>query len=203
MVGPRPGLRRDTQETRDRLLVAFGELLAESGPTFGLPELARRGGVATATAYRHFETIHDAHHEFLLQLTDRLTDRLTGRLQSVPPTWTPRRRFDAACERWAEQAADWGPAAVHIRSWRGFLERVHLGDEPTGALYAALEPIVRDLIDQGELPDQDVEYAVLVWITMFDERVIVDLRESKGWPVQRLARVLGRSVLSALGGTPT
>jgi len=196
MASPRSALRRDTRQTRDRLLDAIGELLAESGPTFGLPELARRGEVATATAYRHFETIHDAYHQYLL----RTVDQLAAALGSVARSRTARGQFDGACKKWAEQALDWGPSIVHIRNWRGFLQRLHDHDPAIIALYAALEPIVLALMKDKLIPDQDIEYATLIWITLFDERVILDLAEAKGWPSGRIARQLGSSVLHALGG---
>jgi AcrR family transcriptional regulator len=195
-ASPRSALRRDTRQTRDRLLDATGELLAECGPAFGLPELARRGEVATATAYRHFETVHDAHQQFLL----RTVDQLGAALGSVGHSRTARGQFDGACKKWAEQALGWGPACVHIRNWRGFLQRVEDRDPAVCALYAALEPIVAALIEDEVIPGQDADYAILVWITLFDERVIVDLNESKGWPGARIARRLGSTVLQALGG---
>jgi AcrR family transcriptional regulator len=196
MPSQRSALRRDTQETRDRLLDAVGELLAEAGPTFSLPELARRGEVATATAYRHFETVHDAYRQYLL----RIVDQLAAALGSLARSRTARGRFDAACARWVEQAASWGPAIVHIRSWRGFLERVRDHDAATSGLYAALEPIITALIDDKVLPEQDIEYAILIWVTLFDERVIIDLAHAKGWSIRRIAAHLGPTVLSALGG---
>jgi AcrR family transcriptional regulator len=196
MADSRSTLRRDTRQTRDRLLDATGELLAEAGPTFGLPELARRGEVATATAYRHFETVHDAHHQYLL----RTVDQLATALSLVGRSRTARGRFDGACKKWAEQALSWGPAIVHIRNWRGFLQRLQDHDPAVTALYAALEPIVAALVEDELIPGQDIDYAVLVWITLFDERVIVDLSEAKGWAAGRIARRLGATVLHALGG---
>jgi AcrR family transcriptional regulator len=196
MASPRPALRRDTRQTRDLLLDAVGELLAESGPTFGLPELARRGEVATATAYRHFETVHDAQRQYLL----RTVDQLTAALGSVARSRTARGRYDQACRKWAEQALGWGPAIVHIRNWRGFLQRLHDRDPAIIALYAALEPIVLALVEDKILPEQDIEYAVLIWITLFDERIVLDLGEAKGWSGGRIARQLGSTVLQALGG---
>jgi AcrR family transcriptional regulator len=191
----RPPLRRDTQQTRDRLLDVTGELLTELGPTFGLPELARRGDVATATVYRHFETIHDAFDEFYL----RLIDDLVRQLSEVPAHKDARRQFATVCRKWVDRAAEWGPAAVHIRSWQGFLRRAHEGDGPTSTILATLAPVVSALIEQGVLPAQDLDYAVLIWITLFDERVIIDLRTSKAWSNRRLAETLGASVLAALG----
>ena len=41
-------MRRDAKRTRDRLLVATGELLESVGPNFTLPDLARQAGVDEA-----------------------------------------------------------------------------------------------------------------------------------------------------------
>jgi AcrR family transcriptional regulator len=196
MASPKSALRRDTRQTRDRLLDAVGQLLAESGPTFGLPELARRGEVATATAYRHFETVHDAYNQYLL----RTVEQLAAALGSVARSRTARGRFEGACAKWAEQALAWGPAIVHIRNWRGLLQRLHDQNPTIIAVYAALEPIVLALIEDKIIPEQDIEYAILIWVTLFDERVIIDLGEAKGWSSDRIAKQLGSSVLYALGG---
>jgi AcrR family transcriptional regulator len=193
----RVALRRDTQHTRDRLLDVVGVLLAEQGRTFTLPELARRSGVATATVYRHFATVHDSHNEFYL----RLIDQLVGQLETIPTRAAGRRRFDIACERWVAVVAGWGRAAAQIRSPEGFLERVHRDDRPTSALYAALEPIIGELIATRTIPDQSPEYAVLIWVTVFDERVIVDLTATTRVSHRRLAKQLADTVLHAYGAT--
>jgi AcrR family transcriptional regulator len=187
-------MRRDTAETRDRLLDSAGELLAERGIAFTLPDLARSSGVATATVYRHFTDVHDVFAEFYQRLIDELVDELGG----LPARTRGRPRFEAACVRWVTLAARWGRAATHIRSADGFLERVRRGDLPTSALFGVLAPIVEELVADGLLPPQDVEYAVLVWVTMLDERVIVDLSSSLGWSTRRIGRTLAGSVLAAL-----
>jgi AcrR family transcriptional regulator len=194
MAHPRTRMRRDTAETRDRLLDAAGELLAERGTAFTLPDLARASGVATATVYRHFPGVHDVFAEFYQRLIDELVDELGG----LSARTRGRPRFEAACARWVALAAHWGRAATHIRSADGFLERVRHGDPPTSALFGVLAPIVEELVADGLLPPQDVEYAVLVWVTMLDERVIVDLSSSLGWSTRRIGRTLAASVLAAL-----
>ncbi|HVV12158.1 TetR/AcrR family transcriptional regulator [Amycolatopsis sp.] len=183
-------LRRDTARTRDRLLDAAGILLAERGPGFSLPDLARASGVATATVYRHFEDVRDVHHEFYYRLVDELVAELTA----VPGNGTGR--FTEICARWVNLALQWGRAATRIRSSEGFLERVRADDPPTSALHAALAPVVGELAKAGEIPPQDTDYAVLVWITLFDERVIVDLA-ALGWPASRISHALSGSVLAA------
>ncbi|MEW5810523.1 TetR/AcrR family transcriptional regulator [Mycolicibacterium canariasense] len=183
-------LRRDTARTRDRLLDAAGELLAERGVDFSLPDLARASGVATATVYRHFDDVGDVHREFYY----RLVDELVAELNAVPDHGI--QRFEKLGQRWVDLAIQWGRAATRIRSSDGFLERVRKQDPPTSALYAALAPVVEELVEEGAIPEQDVDYATLLWITVFDERVIVDLAELN-WPPRRIARTLSASLNAA------
>ncbi|HVW42089.1 MAG TPA: TetR/AcrR family transcriptional regulator [Amycolatopsis sp.] len=194
-----PRMRRDTARTRDRLLATAGDLLAERGPTFSLPDLARASGVATATVYRHFADVHEVFREFY----QRLADELATELAAAPAGLRGRDRFQWACGRWVDLASGWGRAATRIRSPAGFLERVRTGDPLTSALHAVLEPIVAELIEDGACPAQEMDYAILVWITLFDERVIVDLASALDWPGGRITSMLSRSVLNALGAHAT
>ncbi|MWA02973.1 TetR family transcriptional regulator [Actinomadura sp. LD22] len=173
---------------------AAGELLAERGTAFTLPDLARASGVATATVYRHFAGVHDVFAEFYQRLIDELVAELAG----LSARTRGRRRFEAACARWVALAAGWGRAATHIRSADGFLERVRRDDPPTSALFEELAAIIEELVADEVLPPQDVEYAVLVWVTLLDERVIVDLTSTLGWSAKRVGRTLAESVLAAL-----
>ncbi|HET6504225.1 MAG TPA: helix-turn-helix domain-containing protein [Amycolatopsis sp.] len=183
-------LRRDTARTRDRLLDAAGELLAERGVGFSLPDLARASGVATATVYRHFEDVGDVHREFYYRLIDELVTELTA----IPSRATTR--FEHIGDRWVDLAIHWGRAATRIRSSDGFLERVTADDPPTSALYAALAPVIEELVADKVIPAQNTRYAVLLWITIFDERVIVDLA-GLDWPPRRISRSLSASLLAA------
>jgi AcrR family transcriptional regulator len=186
-------LRRDTARTRDRLLDAAGELLAEHGTGFSLPDLARASGVGTATVYRHFDDVRDVHREFYY----RLVAQLVAELEVASSRGRGRACFDRVAEHWVDVTIRWGRAATHIRSPEGFLERVRAGDPPTSALHAGLAPIVGEMVADQEIPEQDIDYAVLLWITIFDERVVADLAAIPGWPPRRIARVLSASLLAA------
>ncbi|WP_433444913.1 TetR/AcrR family transcriptional regulator [Nonomuraea sp. CA-141351] len=190
-------MRRDTAQTRDRLLDAAGRLLADRGTAFTLPDLARVAGVATATVYRHFADVHDIHREFYYRLIGELVDDL----EKISAEAHGRQRFEAVCARWSDLAASWGRAATHIRSAEGFLERVGRGDPPTTALYGALAPVIEELVTENVVPEQNVEYAVLLWVTIFDERVIVDLSTTLGWPPRRIGHALAQTTLAALTQT--
>jgi AcrR family transcriptional regulator len=48
-------LRRElAEQTRERILEAFADELAEAGEAFSIPRVAKRAGVATRTVYHHF-----------------------------------------------------------------------------------------------------------------------------------------------------
>ena len=51
---PRPGLRRDAERNRQRLLDAGRELFAERGMAVSLNDIAHHAGVGVGTAYRRF-----------------------------------------------------------------------------------------------------------------------------------------------------
>lgn len=180
-------MRRDTARTRNTLLDTVGALLAERGLGFSLPDLARASGVGTATVYRHFDDVQDAHRDFYYRLMDELVDQLG----SLPGEGLER--FRLTCDRWVRLALEWGRAATHIRSAGGFLERVAADDPPTSALFNALAPAFDDLVARGAVPEQDRNFAILMWITVFDERVIIDLAQH-GWSRNRIARTLGASL---------
>ncbi|WP_236008997.1 hypothetical protein [Actinomadura physcomitrii] len=137
-------------------------------------------------------------HDVFAEFYQRLIDELVAELAGLSARTRGRRRFEAACARWVALAAGWGRAATHIRSADGFLERVRRDDPPTSALFEELAAIIEELVADEVLPPQDVEYAVLVWVTLLDERVIVDLTSTLGWSAKRVGRTLAESVLAAL-----
>jgi AcrR family transcriptional regulator len=188
--------RRDTARTHALLLDTAGALLRERGTAFTLPDLARESGVSTATTYRHFEDVHAVFDAYYRRTIGDLVDLLA----TVGATPDPMESFEGICREWALGAVSWGRSATHIRSARGYLERVREREDPLLLnLYATLSTTVEALVKTGRIPPIDVEYAVLVWITMFDERVVVDLEGTLGWPAKTVAENLGRSVLAAWG----
>lgn len=189
--------RSDMLRTRDRLLDTAGEILRERGTAFTLPDLARESGVSTATTYRHFDDVHavfDAYYR-------RTMGDLAAALAAVAADTEGMTAFDAISLEWVTRAVRWGRAATHIRSASGYLERVREGGDPIiKSIAGTLSSVVKDLVALRLIPPVDPEYAELIWITLFDERVIVDLAATLGWETQRIADSLGRTVLQAWGG---
>ena len=54
------------------------------------------------------------------------------------------------------------------------------------ALVQSLREVITSLISAGTLPDQDDTAAALLWMTLFDERIVVDLGRTHGWTAHRI-----------------
>jgi AcrR family transcriptional regulator len=187
-------LRADAAATRRQLTDVVGQLLAERGREFGLAEVAARSGSSLATVYRHLGSVDRAIAAYLADLVDgwvvaveHAADGLTGQA-----------RMRAVCQAWVRQADMWGPAAVWIRSPSGIVERYGARDPVVTANWRVLAPVVDEMVALGEIPPQPIEYAVLMWNTIFDERVILDLRRAAGWSSRRVARWLTESLWQVL-----
>ncbi|MGX1668055.1 TetR/AcrR family transcriptional regulator [Streptomyces sp. NPDC055400] len=157
--------------------------------------LAKEAGVASATAYRHFPDIRQVFKAYYEQLVDELIAELSA-IEAGEPALE---RFEMACRVWVRHAARWSRAAVYIRSTDGFLARMKAKDPMVTRIYEVLAPLTQDLMASGDIATQAPEFAVLVWETLFDERVVVDLMDSMNWSIDRIAAELTRSALGALG----
>lgn len=169
-------LRSDARATRELLVAAVGTLLADRGLAFGLADVAAEAGTSLATVYRHLPSKEIAIDRYLSTLVagwEREIEEATEGLDG----W---RRLDAACRAWVEEAWRWGRSAVFVRSSVGIIQRRQAGDPIIEANWRQLQPVVEELVTRGDIPEQSVEWAVLLWNTLFDERVIVDLAAS-GW----------------------
>jgi AcrR family transcriptional regulator len=190
----RRSTRRDAAATRETLLDAAGRIIQAQGQAFGLPDVAREAGLGMATVYRHFADVPELVEEYQA----RIIRDLTSALRAVPRDVGVRQRFGLMCERWVERADQWGPAAIRIRSHLGVLERLRQGDPGIGELYATLEPVMRAMVAEGEVPGQSLDYAVLMWVTVFDERLILELRQTLGLTARQTADRLAVAALAIL-----
>lgn len=195
MVETAGGLRRDAQRSRDRLLDAAGELLETAGPRFTLPELARHAGVGVATVYRHFGD----HTDLLAAYESRAMGRTLAEIEAVEPG-EARERFRHICLVWVENSMGQGAPTRFLRSHLGMLERHRAGDPEVAAFVETLTAALQELIDTGDLPDQDLAAAVLIWVTLLDERTVVDLGRTLGWTTRKVADRLSAAAWGALGG---
>lgn len=192
-------MRSDARRTRDRLLDAAGELLETNGQHFTLPDLARQAGVGAATAYRHFSDIGQA----LAAVEVRSITALAEAIEAVPRSDGALARFEGICAVWVLRSTRASAALRFLRSPEGVLQRAHRGDPSISALVGSLTVAVDDLVAAGVVARQDVLVAVLIWITLFDERIVIDLSRTHGWTTHKVTEYLGRAVLGALGPADT
>jgi AcrR family transcriptional regulator len=189
-----PQQRLDARRTRSLLLDAAGDLLAECGQTFGLPDLARRAGVATPTAYRHFTDVA----ELVEAYQGRLISELCEALRRTPVAKTATDGVLDICRVWVREAERWGAAALRVRPSEGVAERIRGGNARTVELFDALMPTVRRLLAGGDIPEQSPEYVVLMWVTIMDERLIMELRHTFQWPAAIVVDQLAAALLGIL-----
>ncbi len=190
----RRSLRRDALQTREALLDAAGRIIPVQGQAFGLPDVAREAGLGMATVYRHFADVP----QLLEEYQARVIRDLTSALRAVPRDVDARQQFRLMCARWVDKAGQWGPAAVRIRSHLGVLDRLRQGDPRIAELYATLEPVIRAMVAEGQIPEQPVDYAVLMWVTIFDERIILELRQTMRLTRSQTADRLAAAALAIL-----
>ncbi|HEX3788706.1 MAG TPA: TetR family transcriptional regulator [Pseudonocardiaceae bacterium] len=192
-----PHRRRDAARNRTALLRAGAELLSECGPGFSLEAVAARANVSTSTAYRNFTDGQAVVQAYLDQLG---TDLLSAFDVLLADEADPLGRVRGLCRVWVTEAAGWGRSVAPLRSAQGFLARRAAGDAFVTGLYQRLADVLGAAMRAGQLPRAEVRYAVLVWITLFDERLVVDLVTTEGWSVERVARRLTSTLIRSLGG---
>jgi AcrR family transcriptional regulator len=199
LVGGRSAMqRRDSRANRQRLLDATGRLLAAAAGPRSLQHVASEAGLSAATAYRHFASLDAAlqayAHETVLSMGEFATTQ-TGRGVE---------RLRALSERWVELTRERGPAMVHLRSRRGFLERRRAGEPIIRDTCAYLEPAMAEVLDDEDISADQLEFALFLWNVLFDPREILDLHETAGWRdreiVDRLLAAFSAGLRTAQNG---
>lgn len=162
-------LRSDTRRNRRRLLEALGELAREAPDQLTMQAVASRAEIGPATAYRYYSSMDDVLAAYVLSVVEELRDF------SVTSTAEGRPLFDAVVDKWVDLLGKHGPALVQLRSRRGYLERLHAGNEIITTMRDAWSKPVRGFLDDIGLSDEMIEYALFLCNIIFDPREIQDL----------------------------
>ncbi|KIH99577.1 TetR family transcriptional regulator [Streptomonospora alba] len=170
-AAPRGGrkLRSDTRRNRRRLLEAVGELAREAPDQLTMPAIASRAEIGPATAYRYYSSMEEVLAAYVLSVVEELRDFSTASSAEGRPL------FDSVVGKWVDLLAEHGPALVQLRSRRGYLERLHAGNEIIATMRNAWLRPVQGLLDDIGLSHEMIEYALFISNMMFDPREIQDL----------------------------
>ena len=187
-------MRSDTRRNRRRLLEAVGELAREAPGRLTMQAVASRAEIGPATAYRYYSSMDDVLAAYVLSVVEELRDF------SAESTAVGRPLFDSVVDKWVDLLAAHGPALVELRSRRGFLDRLHHGDDMIGAARDAWSRPVQGLLDDLGLPDEMIEYALFLCNMMFDPREIQDLLQVTGLSRREVITRLTEAYCGALRG---
>jgi AcrR family transcriptional regulator len=198
-VASRSPQRRDSRATLKNLLHAVGVCMSgDNDLSFNLADVARAAGTSTATVYRYFHSVDEAIDAYLAGFVDDV-----DRLRAARPLEerVGVRGLHTLSEDWVSLFAEWGTALVHIRSPRGFLARYREGDRTVAAVSTwILEAIRTALPELGrhDPSEAEVEFALLLWNAIFDQRELIDLERVLGWSPALIAERLTRTFIAAI-----
>jgi AcrR family transcriptional regulator len=187
-------LRSDTRRNRRRLLEAVAQIAREAPDQLTMKDVATRAEIGQATAYRYYATMDDVLAAYVLGVVEELRDF------SASCGAAGRPLFDAVVDRWVDLLAEHGPVMVQLRSRRGFLERLHDGNETIGAVREAWSRPVEGLLADLGLPAQMLEHALFLHNMMYDPREIHDLLQETGMARREVITRLTEAYLGALRG---
>jgi AcrR family transcriptional regulator len=183
--------RSDRRRNRDRLLDAAGDLIRSDPESVTIVAVAEAAALSTATAYRHFPSVHDLGEAYLLRVVLALGS-FTHQSQA-----TGGADFESAAAEWGRLVTTRGAAMLHLRSRRGLLERLADNDRIITALRDAwqqpITALMNDLgIDPGHFP-----VALLLCNALLDPREILDLTQN-GLTTDQALQVLTGAFIGAL-----
>ncbi|MEU8729514.1 TetR family transcriptional regulator [Streptomyces tendae] len=186
--------RSDTRRNHRRLLKAVGELAREAPDQLTMQAVASRAEIGPATAYRYYSSVDDVLAAYVLSVVEELRDF------SLASTAQGRPLFDSLVDKWVDLLAEHGPALVQLRSRRGYLERLHDGNEIIVALRDAWSEPVRGLLDDIGLAGVRHEHALFLGNMLFDPREIQDLLRETGLTRREVVARLTEAYCGALRG---
>ncbi|WP_229796002.1 TetR/AcrR family transcriptional regulator [Saccharothrix coeruleofusca] len=187
-------MRSDTLRNRRRLLEAVGELAREAPDELTMQAIAARAEIGPATAYRYYSSMEEVLAAYVLSVVEELKDF------TAKSTAQGRPLFDAVVDRWVDLLAEHGPALVQLRSRRGYLERLHDGNEIIAAMRDAWGPPVRGLLADIGLPEEMLEHALFLNNMIFDPREVQDLLRETSLSRREVITRLTEAYCGALRG---
>ncbi|QHC54638.1 TetR/AcrR family transcriptional regulator [Rathayibacter tanaceti] len=139
-----PGLRRDAEDNRMRLLAAAREVFAEHGTGATLHDVARHAGVGVGTAYRRFANKQELLEAVMVQQVDDIEEILRTSLANPDP-W--------------QSVVDYLESALEIQVRDRALGQIMAAQERTPAQLDTQRDRLAPLVDA--LMDRAIEHGVV------------------------------------------
>jgi AcrR family transcriptional regulator len=177
------GERADSRQTRHALIDAVGLYVDRHAKTpERLADVAVFARVATATAYRHFDSIDHLIEAFIMRFPLDVAARAQRLKIASGHTSEAVARLHRWNRAWVITALELGTIATALRSREGFLARRERGDPVVVAVCQQVEPLL------AALGPNDLVYLLALWNVITDPREVLDLHAVLGWSAQRIAR---------------
>lgn len=185
-------MRQDVRRNIDALLDAAADLVAE-GRELSMPEVAKRAGIAPSTAWRHFSTVGDLRRAYTLKRVEELA-------RGVADAPRDADLLQLTLSSWVAIVLAGSPALIEFRSKRGYLERLHAGDEIIAAASSVWRPAIEQLLDRTSTSRAVTEVALLLANALTDPREIKDLHDSAYLGPEEIVRKLDHVIRGAVAG---
>lgn len=176
---------------------AVGEIARETPDQLTMQVIAARAEIGTATAYRYFSTVDDVLAAYVLGVIDDLA------AFSADSPLEGRKLFAAVLDKWIALLEHHGTTIVQLRSRRGFLARLHTGDQNILGVQRAWERPVTGLLADLDITSITLDHALFLLNILFDPREINDLRTEEKLPPRKVAARLTEAYIGALRGWST
>ncbi|WP_417464568.1 TetR/AcrR family transcriptional regulator [Kordiimonas sp.] len=190
--------KRDKKATREEILDAAWELVAEKGAQVGMAEIAAIAGVSRQSVYLHFGN----RGGLLMALLKRTDDRLGIReaFEAARATPTPAAKLDATLKVWFDFVAEILPVArdiIRLRATDKEAEAAWL--DRMADLRRWMKLLVSDISGAGALrPHWQVDSATDYLWAAASVQAWALLVDDSGWSPADASRTLRQSIADSL-----
>lgn len=185
--------RKDVVRNNRAIMHAAGEIMRATPDGVTIPAVAERAGLSVPTVYRYYASSEDLLGSYRTEVIAQMRD------YSHNCGTTGAALFDDVLREWGSVIEVYGPGMVQLRSQRGFLERLHSGDETMVLVRSAWERPLRLLLKSHSIDADYFESALFLFNIMFDPREILDLTR-RGLSMSETLEVLKGGYIAALRG---
>lgn len=186
--------RADSTRNRQKLIEVVANHLRTSNDPLSMTKVAKEAELSVPTAYRYFSDIEDIKSAYLEGVVSDL------RVFSEASELHGAALFDAVLAEWFRIQESQGLAIIHVRSRRGFLQRLHSDDAVIGEVARTWRNPIAELLEEHGISNVDPDIALYFYNLIFDPREIHDLRIETGQDraTEHLRRLLTKIYLSAV-----